>query len=1008
VPTMRRGQLVLSASTKDSQGKPVIASTSIWVMDGVADVGFSGDWLEVVTDKDVYTVGETVQVLVVAPVSATYRFITLEGTNIIHFRTIKVSGNAQVLTLNITEEMSPNFYFCVALVNENSVLTAQKMILVLPKHKELKVGAVFNKEKYLPQDKAEVEITVTDASGNPVEAELSAGLIDESLYLIRSEATPEMLGFFYPLRRNGVGTDTSAQMPTVAFARHSPYLSAFGELKTAKEELQTKDKGGFSSGGGREGRFEEESPLRAPRAAPQETAQRFRAELSRNAAEPPQEAERKSDEEVETKSKAGWIGAETVHKEARLRKEFATTVFWNAHIVTRKDGKANITVQLPDNLTEWRLTLRATTENTLVSEVRTKTETRKEVLAQVAYPRFLRQGDRIELGLIAHNRSTKDLNTRLMFEASGLTGMKLESEKILKSGGSEPLFASYKAEKAGETRLTAKVTSEVESDAVELKLPVLPRGIRKVVGASGLLKEGKAEVKLRLPDEVDIWTARLRISVNPSVHSAVIEVLNYLVEYPYGCVEQTMSRFLPAVVAEHAFQKFNVKMVSLSEKLPKVLEAGLKRLYGFQHKDGGWGWWENDETNPAMTAYVVLGLALARKADVKVDESVLERAVSALKTMVERGELEYTTQAYAIYALAEAGVDVKDLVDLVFDSRRRSEANPYTKALIALALDLAGRRDDAIVVVGELENSVKKEGSYSYWGEGKTAHWSLDAIETTAFCVMALAKVNSNSDLLGASVNYLMSKREGGQWKSTKDTAACVLALTSFAEGASRTDEGVTLTILVNGKEVRNYKDANPYDAEAFIVDCSSDLLKQGTNNIEVILGSGGPVNYSAALSYLSTERRITASEAGFKVTRKYTLIKPVQKEGKVEFERVHSFSNDGIVKQGDLVLVEVTVESGENREYFMVTDYLPAGFEVDKEAERMLTTAPLPSSLHREVHDEKIVYFATALGVGKHIFSYLVRPTMKGVFSAMPAVGELMYFPDVRGNSDETLIEVR
>ena len=51
----------------------------------------------------------------------------------------------------------------------------------------------------------------------------------------------------------------------------------------------------------------------------------------------------------------------------------------------------------------------------------------------------------------------------------------------------------------------------------------------------------------------------------------------------------------------------------MAARLPEVLEHGLTRLYNFQHPDGGWGWWEKDATNDAMTIYVVYGLARCRR-----------------------------------------------------------------------------------------------------------------------------------------------------------------------------------------------------------------------------------------------------------------------------------------------------------------------------------------------------------------------------------------------------------
>jgi len=1020
LPVMKRGILTLSASVKDTSGGTVLASKNVWVMEGVADVGFSGEWIEIVTDRSIYSVGEEAFVLVVAPAKPTYRLITKEADRLLDYSIVEAKGNAQVLKFKITKEMSPNFYLSVVLVHNNSVLTAEKMILVPPEHKRLRIKTSFNKERYIPRETAKVEIEVTDVDGRPVEAELSAGLVDEALYLVRNETTPNILKFFYPIRRNGVGTTTSAELPSVSAAHRSEWLMRLhGRMVKELKKLWEAKKG---RGG-----------LAAPAAAPMEEAENEDTEGLGYEATPALRSQRdifkspRIDREAvvekpiivlddEKEITVSYGAAKEVYKEAKVRKEFLTTPFWAAHIVTDEDGRATLTLKLPDNLTEWRLTIRAVTGETLVSEKRAKTETRKDVLARVACPRFLRIGDFVELGMLAHNRSPKDLVMKLEFSAEGLSGRRLTATRRVKAGGSASLFADYKAEKTGDAKLVAKALSELESDAVELRLPVLPRGIRKSIVTAGVIKEGEKEAKVHLPDDVDIWTARLKVYLNPTVHSVVAEALKYLVAYPYGCVEQTMSRFMPALVAQKAFERFGVKMPSVSAKLPSVIEKGLKRLYSFQHGDGGWGWWENDATNPAMTAYVMLGLARARKVDVKVDEKVFKRGVAALKKILRERTLDYTTEAFCIFALSEAfgtmfsepHEDVVRLVDKVFDSKRRSEANAYTKALVALALKNIKRNEDALVVAEEIEKEAKKEGTLCYWGRSRAARWSFDPVETTAFCLMALCKVKSESELIGSALNYLLTERSGTHWKSTRDTAASVLALTEFANSGSAEKKRVTLTVSVNGKEVHTFKDADPFDVEAFLVDVGPDLLRLGENSVRIDLAGGGPLNYLVLLSYQSAERRIRASDGGFKVSRKFSVLRPVVGKDKQGYERAHQFVRDGIVKQGDMILVEVCVECDKEHEYFILTDHLAAGFEVDKEAEAVVFKRPPPKDIHREIHDEKVLFFVPTLKKGKHTFRYIVRPTLRGVFAAMPAVAELMYFPDVRGNSDETVIEVR
>jgi uncharacterized protein YfaS (alpha-2-macroglobulin family) len=100
-----------------------------------------------------------------------------------------------------------------------------------------------------------------------------------------------------------------------------------------------------------------------------------------------------------------------------------------------------------------------------------------------------------------------------------------------------------------------------------------------------------------------------------------LEGVGGLVEYPYGCVEQTMSRFLPAVAVKDATRHAPIGLPpDVAARLPDVLAKGLARLYAFQHDDGGWGWWEHDATDDRMTTYVVHGLARCRVAGVAVSE----------------------------------------------------------------------------------------------------------------------------------------------------------------------------------------------------------------------------------------------------------------------------------------------------------------------------------------------------------------------------------------------------
>ena len=118
----------------------------------------------------------------------------------------------------------------------------------------------------------------------------------------------------------------------------------------------------------------------------------------------------------------------------------------------------------------------------------------------------------------------------------------------------------------------------------------------------------------------------LRIDVAPCVcrHMFAHSTPDHL---SIRCTEQTMSSFLPNVIVSQALKDVKSSSIRSSNDLPKKVQKGLDRLYAYQHNDGGWGWWKDDQSDPFMTAYVVNGLTLARQGGYQPDESRLEADV---------------------------------------------------------------------------------------------------------------------------------------------------------------------------------------------------------------------------------------------------------------------------------------------------------------------------------------------------------------------------------------------
>ncbi len=148
-----------------------------------------------------------------------------------------------------------------------------------------------------------------------------------------------------------------------------------------------------------------------------------------------------------------------------------------------------------------------------------------------------------------------------------------------------------------------------------------------------------------------------------------------------------MSSFLPNIVVTQAVNDLGLKVNLDKAAVQEKIRAGLDRLYNFQHEDGGWGWWETDESHPFMTAYVVAGLAQAKAAGVQVDAGPdrERQEVDCERRSRADPKLASDLRAYMQYALAVAGGADAAGLGQVYD--QRAKLSPYGLAILGLALE---------------------------------------------------------------------------------------------------------------------------------------------------------------------------------------------------------------------------------------------------------------------------------------------------------------------------------
>ncbi|QQS36375.1 MAG: hypothetical protein IPM56_19410 [Ignavibacteriales bacterium] len=743
--------------------------------------------------------------------------------------------------------------------------------------------------------------------------------------------------------------------------------------------------------------------------------------------------------DMEERQKDDYVNAE-------VRSNFVDALIWLPSVKTNNEGKAIVEFKIPDNLTTWRTTVRGVTKNTSVGQKVNKFISRKDLLVRMETPRFFRKNDELTISTIVHNYLDTKKLVKISFKGENihLAGSKINSGKTQSEFIPGKNYYEIEINKNSELRIdwNIKVTEPIgnailiaealtneESDAVKLTVPVLPEGIKQikplVFDFNDEYKD--AEYEFTIPENVDLRTAKFSFNINPSLSGTLLSALNDLAGYPYGCVEQTMSRFLPTLVVANTFKALNVQIKSeLLKELPKMVESGLKRLYSFQHSDGGWGWWTNDQTHPYMTAYVVYGLSLAKQAGFYIKDDVIEKGLMNLKSQIQNySQNDETTLTYMLYSFTKAAAGKSELSDNEKELLRilsKKNLNSYSLSLLIETALLLNEKSIAEELSAKLISMVEEDSNTAHWG-GKQWHynWQEDKVQSTAFSVKALLKTFPENKIIVKAVRWMLQQKHGFSWRSTQETASVIFALTDYLKITNELDPDYTYTVFINNRQVASgdISEKDVYAATKTIRISGEDkFLVKGKNKVRIVKSGKGSLYFSSINEYYSTDYRAAAKSSAFRITKEYYVLSLVQDGDRIVYEKEYF---DGYIKSGQEIFVKTFVESKiEDNDYFILEDLLPSGFEVIKNSDDYFIKDEDDYKYYnyyyhrpwrwtyadREVRDEKVAFFVTRTK-SQMEFSYIIKAQIPGYYSIPSAQGYLMYYPEMNGVSEPSEIVI-
>lgn len=707
-------------------------------------------------------------------------------------------------------------------------------------------------------------------------------------------------------------------------------------------------------------------------------------------------------------------GGDKAPSDIQIRSKFEDTAFWAPSVVTDSNGRAQISFILPDNLTTWRATATAITASTQVGSSTQKVRAAKPLMLRILTRAYYVQRDSQRLLAMVTNDSSSEASVEVEMEATGATirGEKRRTVHI-KAGATVSLEWSADFPNAGVATFVGKAWTGSESDGMQKSVPIRVYGRAVIQWKSGLIEGTSSEVFAVRPG-ADPSIGALEIELSPTVGSAVVQSLDDLIGFPYGCVEQTMSRFLPTVVVADTLKQLSLPPIRRQAEIPSMVAEGYSRLRKMRMYGGAWGWWEYGAPDEFMTALVLEGLHLAKKSGYPSENLdpgpavkwLSERASFPWSTSEDEGYAAYNRKkrSYTAYVLALYG-QVERAKSVLF-ALELEQLTPIERANVALSYHVLGaefatKRDAAL---SKMLSAAQRGENLVSWEE---EYWGY---ETTARCLLALAIVRPTDPEIPKIVQYLMIKRRGSMWASTRDTAYIVVALCQYLRGTGGIDLQGRLAVSLNGKEIRSLDLAasSPADPNLRIRVPLKDL-SQGDNRIEIKKDASGAGYFSAKLTqYVGGESLPSSTtDRGLKITRRFAKLEVARMEDGT-LRLVPSKNEATTVMSGELIRCVIDVESDTSRQFVMVEAPIPSNFRItEREEIGIYEEWYYPWSKH-VVFDDKIVFFLKSMGDRDRRFEFTMRAENPGKASALPAVVFNMYEPDIRSSTSAATLEVR
>jgi hypothetical protein len=1045
-PVKEGGMYRLTASVRDERERLNESELSLWVAGGKMPPQreVEQERVELIPDRKSYAGGETAEILVQSPFAPAEGVVTLRRSGLLRTERFTMKESSYTLRVPLEEAMTPNVNVQVDLVGAATRLddagvemanvpkrpayaTGEINLDIPPASRRLNVRATPREAVLEPGAETLVDVEVKDAAGRSVEGtDTAVVVVDESVLALTAYSLADPLSIFYTNRSEDV---------TDYHLREQLKLANPAEVKEKMEQSAVVGAGVGAGGSGEErGRtvvsrqVREWSRGRDAAYIISDEAANEMVTITSNARPPAPTPE------------ATPVPVGAPDAVIQLRQNFNALAVFAASLPTDANGRAQVKVKLPDNLTRYRIMAVSVAGGKQSGAGESNITARQPLMARPSAPRFLNYGDRAELPVVLQNQTDAAMSVAVAVRATNadLTEGAGRRVQVPANNRVEVRFP-IAAVKPGMARFQIAAAAGTKADAAQVAFPVYTPATSEAFATYGVIDAGAISQPVKAPAGVVETFGGLEVTTASTQLQELTDAMIYLVNYPYGCSEQIASRVIALAALKDVLTAFKAKDLPTPQAMRNSMSVDLKHLQGLQNQDGGFGFWRRgDASFPYVSVHVAHALVRAQSKDFAVHDGMLSHAHGYLRGIESRIPRYYSVEskrailAYALYVRAL----MKDR-DSARARKLIAEAGGVEKLsieslgwLLPVLSGDAASLPETQAILRHLNNRATETAGAAHFADAYSdGEYTILHSDRRADGVIleALIGAQPKSDLIPKLVRGLLSQRKRGRWSNTQENVFILLALDRYFNTYERaTPDFVARVWLGGGYAGEQAFKGRSTDRQQLNLPMSTLVERTTSAPVNLTIGKegAGRLYFRIGTQYAPANLKLAAADYGFRVERKYEAI-----DDPADVRR----DSDGTwrIKAGARVRVRLTMSNPARRYHVALVDPLPAGLEALNAA--LVTTEQLPpesteSALyrggqgitdfywyrrgtwyeHQNLRDERVEAFASLLWEGAHEYSYYARATTPGLFIVPPAKAEEMYSPETfgRGASDRVRVE--